>query len=210
MDDEQSTIRRVAVYCGSSGGVADHYRKAASDFGVRLARRGLGLVYGGGRVGLMGVVADAVLAQGGEVIGVIPYRLQELELGHEGASELIVAQTMAERKVKMQEMAQAVVALPGGPGTLDELFEEMVLTQLSYQNKPAGVLNVEGYFDHLLAFLDHVAAEGFVAAPFDRLLIHAADSDALLDKLIAYRGHEMSLEAKLRLAGRFPEESRDS
>jgi len=204
MTEEQGSIKRVAVYCGSSGDVPEVYKTAAREFGALLARRGLGLVYGGGRVGLMGIVADAALAEGGEVIGVIPHRLQELELGHTGVTELLITETMAERKVKMQELTQAAVALPGGPGTLDELFEEMVLTQLCYQNKAVGVLNVDGFYDHLLSFMEHAASQGFVRAPFDQLLVHGSTPEALMQKIIAYEGYEINLKAKLEMAGRLP------
>jgi uncharacterized protein (TIGR00730 family) len=195
-------IERIAVYCGSSGDIPAVYREAAHAFGTLLARRGIGIVYGGGKVGLMGVVADAALAIGGEVIGVIPDRLQHLELGHEGATELIVTRSMAERKAVIQERSDAAVALPGGPGTLDEFFEEMALTQLCYQEKALGLLNVEGFFDHLIAFLEHASAEGFVREPFERLLVNARTPGELLDKLSAFRGDAMNLEAKLRMAGR--------
>ena len=202
MVQAKPAIRRIAVYCGSSGDVPGVYRSAARDFGALLAEEGIGLVYGGGRVGLMGIVADAALECGGEVIGVIPHRLQELELGHEGVTELVVTSTMAERKVKMQELSQAAVALPGGPGTLDELFEEMVLTQLCYQSKPVGLLNVDGYYDHLLAFMEHMASQGFVRAPFDKLLNHGATPESLLGKIQSYEGYELNLKAKLEMAGR--------
>ena len=204
--DQIAAIRRIAVYCGSSGQVPEVYREAARGFGALLARRGIGIVYGGGRVGLMGILADGALEEGGEVIGVIPDRLQHLELGHQGATELIVTQTMAERKVKIQELSDAAVALAGGPGTLDELFEEVVLTQLAYQSKAVGVLNTAGFYDHLLRFLEHAASEGFIRKPFDRLLVHDSDAAKLLEKLQSYEGYKLNLEDKLKMAGKLPAE----
>ena len=201
MVQEKLNLRRVVVYCGSAHKISDTYKEAAREFGAMLARREITLVFGGGRVGLMGIVADAVLAGGGEVIGVIPERLRDLELAHEGVTELVVTETMAERKVKMQELSDAAVALPGGAGTFDELFEELVLTQLSYQNKPVGILNVDGFYDHLLAFMSHVASEGFIRSPFDSLLVHADSPEDLLEKLEAFEGFESNLKAKLEMAG---------
>ena len=201
MVQEKLNLRRVVVYCGSAHTISETYKEAAREFGAMLARREITLVFGGGRVGLMGIVADAVLDGGGEVIGVIPERLRDLELAHEGVTELVVTETMADRKIKMQELSDAAVALPGGAGTFDELFEELVLTQLSYQNKPVGILNVDGFYDHLLAFMSHVASEGFIRAPFDSLLVHADDPEDLLEKLGAFEGFESNLKAKLEMAG---------
>ena len=176
-------IRSIAVYCGSSEGVDDSYFQAAWGFGELLARRGITVVYGGGDVGLMGRLANGALSAGGEVIGVITEQLQTLEVGHEGLTELLVVQTMSERKTAMSARADAVVALPGGWGTLEELFEVVTWTQLEIFGKPAGLLDVNGYFKHLDAFLDHATAEGFIRAGHRRLLQTSSDPEALLDLL---------------------------
>jgi hypothetical protein len=177
------TFRRICVYCGSSNAVADHFFETARHVGRCLAGRGLGVVYGGGSVGLMGALADAALQAGAEVLGVIPEKLQQLELGHEGVSELYVTRTMHERKTKMAELSDAFIALPGGWGTLEEIFEVTTWTQLQYHDKPVGLLNAHGYYDHLLAFLAHAAAEGFVRPKHRGLLSCASDVDLLIDEL---------------------------
>ncbi len=178
-----SAFRRVCVYCGSSNKVDELYREAARAVGRLLAERGIGLVFGGGRVGLMGVVADAVLAAGGEVHGVIPHKLQALELGHEGCTELFVVDSMHARKMMMAQLSDAFIALPGGWGTFEELCEVTTWTQLNYHKKPVGILNVAGYYDHFLAFIRHAADVGFVR-PQHRNLLQASDDPAdLLEKL---------------------------
>lgn len=178
-------MRAVGLYCGSLLGRDPRHREAAARFGRAVARRGLGLVYGGGAVGLMGVAADAALAAGGAVVGVIPRFLLEREVGHGGVSELIVVESMHERKAAIAGRADAFVALPGGIGTLEELAETWTWTLLGLHAKPCGVLNVAGYFDPLLAFLDQMAAEGFVSGPHRALLAVAAEPDELLDRLAA-------------------------
>jgi uncharacterized protein (TIGR00730 family) len=181
-------MKRILVFCGSSPGARPEYRAAAEQLGAQLAQRGLELVYGGARVGLMGAVADATLAGGGRAIGVIPHRLIEAEVAHAGLSELHVVDTMHERKALMSELADAVIALPGGTGTLDELFELFTWSQLGLHRLPLGVLNVCGYWDGLLAFLDHAVQERFLRAEHLASLIVALDSGALLDELGAARG----------------------
>lgn len=177
------TFRRVCVYCGSSSHVPERYREAARAVGVLLAGRGIEVVYGGGSVGLMGVVADAALGAGGRVIGVIPEKLDRLELGHQGLSERYVVDGMHSRKMLMAQLSDAFVALPGGWGTMEELFEVITWSQLNYFLKPVGVLNVAGYYDALLAWADHAAQEGFVR-PMHRGLLRAnADPEALLEDL---------------------------
>ena len=173
---------RICVYCGSSLGARPSYAAAAHRLGEALAHRGLGLVYGGGSVGLMNEVADAVLERGGEVIGVIPEKLQTLELGKAGCTELRVVPDMHARKATMADLSDAFVALPGGYGTLEELFEAITWTQLGYHHKPVGLLDVDGYFRHLVAFLDHVQAEGFVRPDLGLLTVRD-DPVALLDAL---------------------------
>ncbi len=180
-------MKTVCVFCGSGTGTRPAYRQAAADLAVELARRKLDLVYGGGRVGLMGVLADAAREAGVHVTGVIPRRLQALEVGHEGLDELLVVETMTERKARMAEISDASLALPGGLGTLDELFEVLTGTQLGLQAKPCGLLNVAGYFDSLLGFLGHASAEGFLQGSHHPLLLTAAHPGELLDSLAAWQ-----------------------
>ncbi|MEC9071259.1 MAG: TIGR00730 family Rossman fold protein [Myxococcota bacterium] len=177
-------IRSIAVYCGASDRVDEAYLEAAWSFGELLARRGITVVYGGGDVGLMGRLANGALSAGGEVIGVITEQLQILEVGHSGLTELLVVQTMSERKTAMSARADAVVALPGGWGTLEELFEVVTWTQLEIYNKPAGLLDIKGYFKHLDAFLDHATTEGFIRPSHRSLLQTASDPEELLDRLM--------------------------
>ena len=156
------TIRRLCVYCGSSNDVDARYHEAAAELGRALVDRGIELVFGGGRVGLMGTLADAVLAGGGKVYGVIPEKLQALELAHEGCTELFLVDSMHTRKMMMAQLSDAFAALPGGFGTLEELFEATTWAQLNYHRKPVGLLNVDGFFDPLLAFIQRANAEGFI------------------------------------------------
>lgn len=179
-------MQRVCVYCGSGEGSDPAFAGAASAFGKLLAGRGLGLVYGGGRVGLMGVLADAVLAAGGEVVGVIPEALARKEVEHRGVTRLLVVANMHERKRAMADSADAFVALPGGVGTLEELFESFTWLQLGYHRKPVGVLNVNGYFDHLLAFLRHTVASRLLKQRQLDMLIVDTDPARLLDRLRAF------------------------
>lgn len=180
-----SRFRRLAVYCGSSDDVGEVYRDAARELGRLLATRGIGMVYGGGKVGLMGICADAALAGGGEVIGVIPHKLEALEVGHEGLSEKIVVDSMHARKMVMASLSDGFVAMPGGFGTLDELAEVTTWNQLGYHKKPTGLLNVRGYFDHLLAFARHASEVGFIRPVHRGLWVHAAEPEALLDAMAA-------------------------
>jgi uncharacterized protein (TIGR00730 family) len=178
-------LRAVAVFCGSRHGHDPTFGLAAESFGRELAARGLRTVYGGGSVGLMGVVADAALAAGGEVAGVIPRFLADRELEHRGVTELHLVDSMHERKAIMAELSDAFVALPGGIGTLEELFEVWTWGQLGLHVKPCGVLNVGGYFDRLLDFLDQMVGAGFLHAAHRGLLHAAADPAELLDRLVA-------------------------
>jgi uncharacterized protein (TIGR00730 family) len=178
-------MRRVCVFAGSSAGARIEYGAAAVSLGRALAARGMGLVYGGARVGLMGILADAALQAAGEAIGVIPHALVAREVAHAGLTTLHVVETMHERKALMVDLADAFVALPGGWGTLDELFEILTWAQLGLHRKPCGLLNVQGYFDPLLAFVDHSIEEGFVRRESRRLLVVAGDPEALLDLLAA-------------------------
>jgi uncharacterized protein (TIGR00730 family) len=154
-------IRRLCVYCGSSGAVDRQYRAAATELGTRLAAAGIGVVFGGGRIGLMGLLADAALAAGGEVIGVIPARLRDAELAHPGATELLVVESMHERKRVMAEKAEAFAILPGGIGTLDEMFETVSWKQLGLHGKPILLADIGGYWAPLCALLDDIVTKGF-------------------------------------------------
>lgn len=184
------SFRRVAVYCASANVVVPRYGEAARSFGALLAARGIGLVYGGGSVGLMGVVADAVLAGGGEVIGVIPERLQALELGHQGVT-LEVVPSMHARKARMAELADAFVALPGGWGTWEELLEAVTWTQLGYHRKPCGVLDVDGYYAPLRELMARAVEDGFVRPSLRELLLFDEDGGALLDRMAGVEIPEM-------------------
>lgn len=173
----------LCVYCGSREGSEPAYARAADAVGTLIGRQGWRLVYGGGRAGLMGRVADAVLAAGGTAVGVIPASLMERELGHAGLTELHVVQTMHQRKHLMAERADAFVALPGGIGTFEELFEVWTWRQLGYHDKPIGLLNVEGYYDRLVEFLGQTEQRGFVSAGQRELLQVDADAPRLLERL---------------------------
>ncbi len=177
-------MRRLCVFCGSSAGGRPEYTEAARQFGGFMAQHGLGLVYGGGHVGLMGVLADAVLQGGGEVIGVIPQALVDRELAHAGLSELRVVGSMHQRKALMADLADGFAALPGGYGTGDELFEILTWAQLGLHTRPIGLLNTAGYFDALLAWLDRMVAEQFLRPEHRRLLLTAENSEALLNLLL--------------------------
>ena len=194
---------RIAVYCGSSSGRDPRYREAATAFGAFLAGRGIGVVYGGGRVGLMGAVADGAIAQGGRTIGVITELLHDKELGHRGLTSMHVVTTMHERKMTMALHADAFVVLPGGFGTLDEMFEIIAWAQLGIHAKPVGLVNTSGFYDGLLAFLDHAGASGFLRLNHRLHVIAQRDPDRLLDGLIAGAG------AARGRGGFFPGDARD-
>ena len=173
----------IGVFCGSAHGRSDAYTAAARQFGKSLASRGMRAVYGGASVGLMGVVADAILAEGGEVIGVIPGTLVDREIAHRQLTELRVVETMHERKAGMAALADAFVALPGGLGTLEELFEIWTWGQIGLHGKPYGLLNTAGYYDPLIEFLDHAVREGFVRQTQRSSLIVASDPEELLQRI---------------------------
>ncbi len=175
----------VCVYCGSRHGAKPSYTAAARALGTAIGARGWQLVYGGGKVGLMGEVADATLAAGGRVVGVIPESLKRLEVGHSGLHELHVVPTMHVRKQMMAERAQAFIAMPGGIGTLEELYEAWTWRQLGYHQAPIGLLNVDGYYDELLRFMDHTVSEGFLSDAQRNNLVVAQDPEALLLELAA-------------------------
>lgn len=175
----------LCVFCGSSAGNDPRYGEAARRLGEALAARGWGLVYGGGHVGLMGVLADAVRHAGGKVIGVIPRALVEKELAHPELEDLRVVASMHERKALMAALGDAFLALPGGYGTLEELFEIVTWAQLKFHAKPVALLNTEGYFTPLLAWIDHAIAEGFIKVKHRGLMIVEQDPDQVLDRLLA-------------------------
>ena len=183
MADAAPLLRRVCVYCGSRPGARPTYAAAASEMGALLASSGIGLVTGGGRVGLMGAVADAALAAGGEATGVIPQALLDREVGHERLTALHVVRTMHERKAAMADLADAFVALPGGLGTLEEIAEVLTWAQLGIHAKPCGLLDVDGYYRPLVRFLDHAVAEGFVHRSHREAVVVASTPGALLDGL---------------------------
>ncbi|AMK25007.1 MULTISPECIES: TIGR00730 family Rossman fold protein [unclassified Sphingobium] len=183
-------MKRLAVYCGSANPADPIYVEAARHVGRVLARRGIGVVYGGGRLGLMGAVADAALEAGGEVIGVIPEALVGAEVAHRGCTELHVVQTMHQRKQLFTDLSDGFVTLPGGVGTMDELWEAISWAQLGYHQKPVGLLNVAGFYDQLIAFNQHMVGAGFIRAQHAHILIHADAIEALLDKMGAYQPHE--------------------
>lgn len=179
-------MKSVCVFCGSNSGRGDRYVAAARALGQTLAARGMKLVYGGGRVGLMGEVADAALRAGGHVTGVIPAALVAREVGHTALSEQHVVESMHERKALMADLSEGFIAMPGGYGTLDETFEILTWAQLGMHKRPVGMLNVDGYFDKLLGFVDHAIAEGFVRPEYKTMLSVAADAGALLDAMARY------------------------
>lgn len=177
---------RVCVFCGSSGGRA-RYVEAAREVGRALAERGVEVVYGGARVGTMGALAEGALAAGGSVVGVIPRSLVDWEVAHQDLTELHVVETMHERKALMARLADAFITLPGGAGTLEELFEVWTWAQLGLHAKPVGLLDVDGYFAHLIRMVDHMVEEGFLKPPYRDMLLVADDLDLLLDRCRDYR-----------------------
>ena len=179
----RGAARAICVFCASSPGADPLYAETAQAVGIEIARRGWTLVYGGGSVGLMGILADAALDAGGWVIGVIPRFLYEREVGHDGLSELEIVETLTERKVRMGDLSDAFLSLPGGVGTMDEMFEAWSWTLARLQDKPSGLLNTAGYYDDLIAFLDRSVADGLLKPAARQLLEVSADPFALLDCL---------------------------
>ncbi len=179
-------VERICIFCGSSSGARPAYAAAAVALAAHLAKLEIGIVYGGSKVGLMGLVADTALSAGGEVIGVIPAALQAKEIAHTGLTDLRIVETMHERKALMAELSGAFIALPGGFGTFDELCEILTWTQLGLQRGPCGILNVEGYYDHLLKMFDHAEAEGFIKPEHRRMLIADDHPESLVHRLVQY------------------------
>ncbi|MGE4474595.1 MAG: TIGR00730 family Rossman fold protein [Stutzerimonas sp.] len=180
-------LRSICVFCGASTGTDPVYREAAAAMGRTLAEQGIALVYGGGAVGLMGVVADAALAAGGEVIGIIPQSLKDAEIGHPGLTRLEIVDGMHARKARMAELADAFIAMPGGLGTLEELFEVWTWGQLGYHAKPMGLLDTNHFYAKLSHFLDHLVAEAFVRPQYREMLQRGDTPDALLERLRAWQ-----------------------
>ena len=185
-------MRRICVFCGSSMGARPVYAEFARGLGVLLAARGIGLVYGGSKVGLMGVIADAALAAGGEVIGVMPELLVRKEIGHSGLTELHLVKSMHERKAMMVDLADGFIALPGGFGTLDEFCEVLTWAQLGLHGKPCGILNTAGYFDGLLQMFDHAVEEQFLRPAHRMMVLADEDPEVLLDRLMQHRAGPQS------------------
>lgn len=180
-------MNRISIFCGSSPGNRPEYLQVARKIGAMLADRGIGLVYGGANVGLMGAVADAALSRGGYVIGVIPRALLEKEVAHKHLTDLRIVGSMHERKAMMAELSDAFIAMPGGFGTMEEFVEVLTWSQLGLHAKPCGLLNVAGYYDPLLAFFRHSVKEGFVSAAHEGLVLSDADPGKLLDRLGTWR-----------------------
>ena len=180
-------MRAVCVFCGSNAGAREDYATAAAEVGRAIAGRGLALVYGGAAVGLMGTLADAALVAGGRVIGIIPTALVEREIAHAGLTELHAVKSMHERKAMMADSSDAFLALPGGAGTLEEVFEAWTWAQLGHHQKPVGLLNVASFFDGLVAFLDHQCRERFIRQEHRDMLIVESDPNRLLDRFASYR-----------------------
>lgn len=179
-------MNKIVVFCGSSIGFNPMYKNAAIDLGNAFVEKGIGLVYGGGKIGMMGVIADTILSQNGEVYGVIPGLLEHEEVVHSGVTELITTKTMSERKVIMSQLSDGYITLPGGFGTLDELFESLTLGQLHIEQKPIGLLNINGFFDHTLHQLDVMVKEGYLKASNRDLLIVDSSVQGLLEKMESY------------------------
>lgn len=185
-------MNRIVVFCGSSLGFNSIYKEAAIALGNYFANHHIGLVYGGGKIGMMGVLADTILAKEGEVIGVIPKLLEKEEVMHAGVEEMIVCKKMSERKVIMSKLIDGYITLPGGFGTLDELFEALTLNQLHIEQKPVGLLNINGFFDAILMQIDKMVAEGYIKEENKKLLIVGDSVDDLMERMYAYIPQKVS------------------
>ncbi len=183
-------MKSIVVFCGSSEGYDERYREAAYGLGAMLAERGIHIVYGGAKVGLMGALADGALEHSGQVTGVIPHFLKTKEVAHEGLTQMITVNTMHERKLKMQELADGIIALPGGWGTMEELFEMLTWSQLGLHDKPVGLLNINGYYDALKALTDNMVQEGFLAECTGKTLLTSDNPEELWGMMEAYEPEE--------------------
>lgn len=193
-----SEIRSLAIYCGSATPEDPRYIELARQVGAALAKRGIVVIYGGGRLGLMGAVADAALAAGGEVIGVIPEAMVDREAAHRGLTQLHIVSGMHERKRMFTDLCDGFITLPGGVGTMDELWEAMSWAQLGYHDKPVGLLNAFGFYDDLIAFNAKMADTGFVRPAHRDILVQAEEIEALIDRLQAYEPHQAIFQMKVR------------
>jgi uncharacterized protein (TIGR00730 family) len=180
-------MKRICVFCGSVMGISPIYKEAAENMGKALVKRGLGLVYGGGNIGLMGAIADAVLAVGGEAVGVIPEFLESKEIAHTHLTELYIVSSMHERKALMADLADGFIAMPGGYGTLEEFCEILTWAQLSLHKKPIGLLNIDGFYDQLLSFFDNVMEQKFIKPAYRSMVLEAKEPELLLDLMINYQ-----------------------
>ncbi|QSX23946.1 TIGR00730 family Rossman fold protein [Priestia megaterium] len=180
-------MKRIAVFCGSSNGASDLYIQGAKDLGKELAKRNISLVYGGASVGVMGAVADAVLEAGGHVIGIMPTFLEEREISHKNLSELIVVESMHERKAKMAELVDGFITLPGGPGTLEEFFEIFTWAQLGLHQKPCGLLNINDYYTPLISLFNHMTEEQFLQEKYRSMALVDTEPQGLLDQFNTYQ-----------------------
>lgn len=180
-------MKSICVYCGSSPGSLPAYAAAARELAQEMVKNDIALVYGGGKVGLMGVIADEIMRLGGQVTGIIPKALLDWEVGHHGLTQLHVVKDMHERKAMMAELSEGFIALPGGIGTLEELFETLTWAQLGFHDKPIGLLNVAGFYDSLLAFIEHVVKQGFLKPAQATLLMQEAAAGKLLERFRAFR-----------------------
>jgi len=184
--NHKSRIQRLGIFCGSAEGTNPAFGAAAAALGALLSESGIGLVYGGARVGIMGIVADAVMSSGGEVIGVLPRGLEKREIAHEGLTELHVVDSMHERKALMSDLSDAFVALPGGVGTLEEFFEAWTWGLLGIHQKPCGILNADGFYDRLLELMDHIVEQGFLKTRYREMVVVEEDPGRMLSALNAY------------------------
>ncbi len=180
-------IKSIGVFCGSSIGARKIYSEKAAELGRLMAGKKIDLIFGGGKVGLMGVIADSLMEKGGKAIGVIPTALQEKEVGHDGLDEMIVVDNMSNRKNKINDLSDAFIAMPGGFGTLDEVMEVLTYFQLGWSEKPVGFLNIDGYYDHLIKFLDHIAEEKFMKVEHRHNVIFENEPQKLLDTLLNFK-----------------------
>ncbi|NLP58935.1 TIGR00730 family Rossman fold protein [Lutibacter sp. B1] len=185
-------MKKIAVFCGSSLGFKEIYKNDAIKLGNYFAKNTIGLVYGGGKIGMMGVLADTIIENKGEVIGVIPGLLRHEEVAHNGITQMFVTKTMSERKIKISKLVDGYIALPGGFGTLDEIFEALTLGQLGIEQKPVGILNTNGFFDHLIKQLDVMVTEGYLKQSNKEMLIVSNSVEDLITKMYTYKAPDMS------------------
>jgi uncharacterized protein (TIGR00730 family) len=185
-------MKNIAVFCGSSLGFNEIYKNEAIKLGNYFAKNNIRMIYGGGKIGMMGAIADEILKNNGEVIGVIPGLLRHEEVAHNNITEMIVTKTMSKRKVKISKMVDGYIALPGGFGTLDEIFEALTLNQLGIEQKPVGILNINGFFNHLIKQLDVMVSEGYLKQSNKNMLIVSDSVEALISKMLSYKAPKIT------------------